>query len=1842
MHDHYHNLDFTLNLANGQNLVKAITGVSVDTNDGVADMTAQIANDKQGIDVHIERACRQTDIDIAIDVDLNTEEFTKEPVFDATTVTDGHGDGTSGGLHTGIFDEQTVHDLRIILPAAEINRAQSTITFDADENGHQPKELKAFPGSRVTLPTGDEYAQSGDTFGGWNDAENDEHYAPGTVILMPESDRTFTPAFGRIGLDIEIEYEKGEPIKTGNQMAEDYIKENHPQSLEFYDEHPFNFINVSTDDEHKLTKDSVKTITFKDQMVEYDTIENSDDESSPYDEVKVTNVPNVVYARHIGATDNDKVVVYLTPRDGDPGYYDAVVAAPGGVKAPSDCTYLFGTHPSRYEYQNYKLESVDLTGLDTSDVTNMSGMFARCTGLTNIKFGGLFNTSRVTDMSGMFDMGYSASSDDKWEPSKLTSLELSGFDVSSVTDMVSMFAGCTGLTSLDLSGFNTHNDEAEEDFSVDMGYMFSDCSGLTNITFGENFDTSHVTNMSGMFSDCFSLTSLDLSSFDTSRVRNMGHMFEMGYDSNSKLTNITFGDKFVTNEVTNMRSMFSGCSSLKSLDLSGFNTSNVGSDVTGGMDSMFSGCSSLTSLDLSKFDTKHITNMSEMFDGCSGLTNLDVSNFNTIKVTNMEKMFSNCSSLKSLDLSGFNTSNVGEGGYGNMRSMFSGCSGLTSLTFGKNFDTRHVMDMSNMFSGCSSLNSLDLSGFNTGSVGIGEAASYGMESMFSGCSSLTSLDLSKFDTSHVQDMSSMFFGCSALERLDVSSFDTSKVMTMSSMFSNCSELTELTLGDGFSLESVETVSGMFNGCDKLATIEGAFHFGAENGIDSLAYMFSGCSALTSVTFIGPEKGVANFDDLTTLENMFNGCSSLTDVTFENLKVQNLTHTSNMFNGCTSLENITLDLQDIRAQAGGFNAKDMFTGVPTSAHLDISGIDNAEIQTLIRDAFPGDNVTTDAPDEPSEEPPVEEPDEPEQPGDEPPAEEPGDDTTTDEPTDGEQPGSGDETEPPVEEPGNGDENEPPVDEPQPPVEPEQPTDEPQEPAQPEEPAAPEQPAEPEAPSEDKPEALSIDPLSSLIIHPTEVNEGDTITYKITLKYKGDKGVKSGRINLRFPIPEGIIEFVGNDKLEAGWHIETTEIRETEGAGNGYLGGRVVEKPTISDDGKTIEGVFEGLYTGNEVVVSLIGTVDSKPGYDEHDYTFWDATAYAHDSAGSATSDTIRLWHSKDESETPEPPEDNTVILNYAYTGDVPNVALPDKQLGESGSEVTVAEAPNAEGYTFDGWTRSDGGKVNPGSTLTLPDNDLTLTGHWTQDESAKEYIDVTYSNTKDMLETDTYHVEVGVQHPVQTIVDDVDHQAFDGWEPKLTIGGEEISLEKDDEGNYIGKDSDGTTYAIGTDTLLTEQFAGKNKVKVEYVGQWHPYTGTIHFDANTGRGEMDDMTNVAWDSKDKLPENTFTPPTEDYEFAGWALSTEPDAKIVETTEGLITEDDKTVTLYAKWKLKHGQYGVVYELDHVTSSNDAKEVGHGGTYTTTLKADDGYTMKSVDITMAGKSITSDCYDKETGDVKIKDVAGDIIIKAAAEAIDDGGDGGDGGDNGNGGDNSGGGITPPDKPDEPDEPDNGIADPDDTGVADLLNTDDHIAYMHGYEDDTFGPARTITRGEVASAFYRLLRDQDVEETKEFPDVPKDSWYHDTIAALAGKGLISGYEDGTFQPDKAITRAEFAAMATRFAKASTDKDVDFVDVAKDSWYYGAVQTAVSYGWLRGYEDDTFRPEQNISRAEAVSVINRMLARIADQSAIDDGAGERYPDVSEKHWAFYEITEASSAHDYTRPSDTAEEEWDV
>ena len=401
--------------------------------------------------------------------------------------------------------------------------------------------------------------------------------------------------------------------------------------------------------------------------------------------------------------------------------------------------------------------SLDLSHLDTSQVTNMSWMFADCAILTNLDLSH-WDTSQVTDMHEMFEMCYN-----------LTSLDVSHFNTSQVTDMHGMFRRCDILTNLDLSHWDTSQ-------VTNMSEMFAGCAILTNLDVS-HFNTSQVTNMAGMFEHCDSLTSLDVSHFNTSKVTDMSEMF----DECEKLTSLDVSH-WDTSQVTDMFGMFWGCEKLTSLDFSHWDTSQVTN-----MSAMFQNCFNLTNLDLSSFDTSQVTDMSEMFDECEKLTSLDVSHFNTSKVTDMAWMFRSCDILTNLDVSHFDTSQVT-----NMYSMFDHCEKLTSLDV-SHFDTSQVTNMYLMFADCDNLADLDVSHFDTSQV-------TDMDMMFTGCENLTSLDLSHWDTSQVTNMPWMFSGCKNLTSLDLSSFDTSQVTNRFpyndefAMLEDCTNLHHLVLG----------------------------------------------------------------------------------------------------------------------------------------------------------------------------------------------------------------------------------------------------------------------------------------------------------------------------------------------------------------------------------------------------------------------------------------------------------------------------------------------------------------------------------------------------------------------------------------------------------------------------------------------------------------------------------------------------------------------------------------------------------------------------------------------------------------------------------------------------------------------------------------------------------------------------------------------------------------------------------------------------------------------------------------------------------------------------------------
>ncbi|MCC8122657.1 MAG: InlB B-repeat-containing protein [Oscillospiraceae bacterium] len=215
-------------------------------------------------------------------------------------------------------------------------------------------------------------------------------------------------------------------------------------------------------------------------------------------------------------------------------------------------------------------------------------------------------------------------------------------------------------------------------------------------------------------------------------------------------------------------------------------------------------------------------------------------------------------------------------------------------------------------------------------------------------------------------------------------------------------------------------------------------------------------------------------------------------------------------------------------------------------------------------------------------------------------------------------------------------------------------------------------------------------------------------------------------------------------------------------------------------------------------------------------------------------------------------------------------------------------------------------------------------------------------------------------------------------------------------------------------------------------------------------------------------------------------------------------------------------------------------------------------------------------------------------------------------------------------------------DTEVPLAALTTDHIWYIQGYPDNSVKPDGNLTRAEAAAIFYRLIDDASGKAQTDyaitFSDVTQGNWYYHEVAYLTNHGILFGYEDGTFHGDAQISRAEFAAIASRFDALLLGTDNTFSDVSESHWAVQYINSAAEKGWLTGYADGTFRPDQSISRAEAVTLINRVLDRSLTADNEPDGL-HSYIDLDRTYWAYYDIMEASHTHEYDR-NDAQEEVW--
>ena len=208
--------------------------------------------------------------------------------------------------------------------------------------------------------------------------------------------------------------------------------------------------------------------------------------------------------------------------------------------------------------------------------------------------------------------------------------------------------------------------------------------------------------------------------------------------------------------------------------------------------------------------------------------------------------------------------------------------------------------------------------------------------------------------------------------------------------------------------------------------------------------------------------------------------------------------------------------------------------------------------------------------------------------------------------------------------------------------------------------------------------------------------------------------------------------------------------------------------------------------------------------------------------------------------------------------------------------------------------------------------------------------------------------------------------------------------------------------------------------------------------------------------------------------------------------------------------------------------------------------------------------------------------------------------------------------------------------------LNARDHFSYIKGYGDNTFGPNRTITRAEVAMIFARLSINQSVSGAPQFKDVKAGDWYKTAVDIVARQGVVKGYEDGTFRPNQPITRREFAAIAARYA-GNIDTWRTFRDVPSTDWAYTLINRVGGAGWITGYEDNTFRPNNLITRAEVVAIVNRMLNRKADKAYVDNNlmrSKHSFIDNLRSAWYFYDVHEAAVGHSFERQPNGVDEKW--
>lgn len=591
------------------------------------------------------------------------------------------------------------------------------------------------------------------------------------------------------------------------------------------------------------------------------------------------------------------------------------------------------------------------------------------------------------------------------------------------------------------------------------------------------------------------------------------------------------------------------------------------------------------------------------------------------------------------------------------------------------------------------------------------------------------------------------------------------------------------------------------------------------------------------------------------------------------------------------------------------------------------------------------------------------------------------------------------------------------------------------------------------------------------------------------------------------------------------------------------------------------------------------------------------------------------------------EPNTFTIHYD-----PNYPIIDAgaQSGEMADQTFSAADTSRnlnanqfryKGYTFDGWTtQSDGTGVlySDGAAFTQTVEDkgkVTLYAKWKRLPN----VTITYTAYPDSLGSVALNSqsEAAVQND-PAVQSEIIYEKVNPETGKIVGATATVNHGSVFEGWY----NDLTKEKVcGSKTFVPQQQNGRY-VSASYVARFRPYRYTLHYDANGGTGKMDDQI---FQHGQILPLNGCTYSREGYDFMGWSTSKNNVKKFDNKAEvgfsSLLQtsgepKDNAEATLYAVWQERDVTLNYASSdesLGTVTAGSETIGAVNGTSAGSTAQAKSGARFDgwySADGTLLSTDLTFVPTKKDGTVWQGTTYYAHFSAKRSPST--------------------------PSTPAKPNETKPTLA-----PIPEMLNGEDHYAYLLGYEDGTVRPNGSISRAEVATVLFRLLKDdvrtQNLTKDNAYSDVPDTAWYSTAVSTLSKMGVISGYPDGTFRPNAPITRAEFAAMIARFDETAKSADTPFTDIS-GHWAENAIGKAYGNGWVEGSSKTVFCPESNLTRAETATLLNRVLHRLPEKESDLLANQIAWPDNPETFWGYLTIQEATNSHEYERKADGVHE----